>query len=109
MYGETTAFKLIHPDDYCLLACDTTTSPPSVSRFVDNVGASTSHNPIGLHGLLQGYLYLFLPMFLNSLMPPCSRRIGTEVFYLKTEAEGSFETLLSTKLHGVTSQEIVMF
>jgi hypothetical protein len=22
------------------------------------VGASTSHNPIGLHGLLQGYLYL---------------------------------------------------
>jgi hypothetical protein len=23
------------------------------------VGASTSHNPVGLHGLLQGYRYLF--------------------------------------------------
>jgi hypothetical protein len=32
-----------------------TTSPPSVSRFPrENVGASTSHNPIGLHGVLQG-------------------------------------------------------
>jgi hypothetical protein len=26
-----------------------------------NVGASTSHNPMGLHGPLQGYLYLPLP------------------------------------------------
>jgi hypothetical protein len=24
------------------------------------VGASTSHNPIGLNGLLQGYLYLII-------------------------------------------------
>jgi hypothetical protein len=24
---------------------------------LDNVGASTSHNPMGLHGLLQGYLH----------------------------------------------------
>jgi hypothetical protein len=32
-----------------------TTSPPSVSRLSrENVGASTSHNPMGLHGLLQG-------------------------------------------------------
>jgi hypothetical protein len=33
-----------------------TTSPPSVSRLFSNlvdVGASTSHNPLGLHGLLQ--------------------------------------------------------
>jgi hypothetical protein len=27
------------------------------------VGASTSHNPMGLHGLLQGQLYLSLPFF----------------------------------------------
>jgi hypothetical protein len=27
---------------------------------LDNVGASTSHNPMGLHGLLYGYLYLSL-------------------------------------------------
>jgi hypothetical protein len=32
-----------------------TTSPPSVSRLSrENVGASMSHNPIGLHGLIQG-------------------------------------------------------
>jgi hypothetical protein len=29
------------------------TSPSSVSQFLENVGASMSHNPIGLHGLLQ--------------------------------------------------------
>jgi hypothetical protein len=37
-----------------------TNSPPSVSRFSrENVGASTSHKPMGLHDLLQIYLYLF--------------------------------------------------
>jgi hypothetical protein len=30
------------------------TSPPSVSLLSKNVGASTSHNPMGLHGVLQG-------------------------------------------------------
>jgi hypothetical protein len=34
------------------------TSPPSVSRLSrENVGASTSHNPTGLHGLFKGWLY----------------------------------------------------
>jgi hypothetical protein len=28
---------------------------------LENVGASTSHNPMGLHGLLQEYFYPFLP------------------------------------------------
>jgi hypothetical protein len=37
-----------------------TTLLPSVSRLSEqNVGASTSHSPNGLHGLLQGELYLF--------------------------------------------------
>jgi hypothetical protein len=27
--------------------------PPSVSRMSENVGASTSHNPMGLHGLYR--------------------------------------------------------
>jgi hypothetical protein len=32
-----------------------TTLPPSASRLSrENAGASTSHNPMGLHGLLQG-------------------------------------------------------
>jgi hypothetical protein len=26
---------------------------------LESVGASTSHNPMGLHDLLQGYLYLY--------------------------------------------------
>jgi hypothetical protein len=39
-----------------------TTLSPSVSQmFRQNVGASTSQNPMGLHGLLQGQLYLTLP------------------------------------------------
>jgi hypothetical protein len=29
---------------------------------LDNVGASTSHKPMSLHGLLQGELYLFLTL-----------------------------------------------
>jgi hypothetical protein len=31
--------------------------------YQDNVGASTSHNSMGLHGLLQGKLYFFLVKF----------------------------------------------
>jgi hypothetical protein len=43
------------------------TSPPSVSRLCrENVGASMSHNPMGLHGLLKGQLYLFNFNFLYS-------------------------------------------
>jgi hypothetical protein len=41
--------------------CKTITLSPSVSQLsTENVGASTSHNPMGLHGLLQGQLYLFV-------------------------------------------------
>jgi hypothetical protein len=37
-----------------------TTLPPSVSRVSkENMGALTSNNPMGLHDLLQGLLYLF--------------------------------------------------
>jgi hypothetical protein len=37
-----------------------TTSPPStcMSRLSRNVGTATSHNPVGLHGLVHGWLYL---------------------------------------------------
>jgi hypothetical protein len=35
--------------------------PPSVSRSSrENVGALTSHNPMGLHGLLQGQLFYLM-------------------------------------------------
>jgi hypothetical protein len=51
--------------------------PPSVSRLSrENVEASTSHNPMGLHGLLQGYLYLFYiwAYFVSAIciLVPCS-------------------------------------
>jgi hypothetical protein len=51
-----------------------TTSPPSVSRSSTNVGASTSHNPIGLYGLLQGWLFLFY-VYTVDATPTCLRRI----------------------------------
>jgi hypothetical protein len=39
-----------------------TTLPPSVNRLSrQNAGASTSHNPMGLHDLSQGQLFFFLP------------------------------------------------
>jgi hypothetical protein len=36
-------------------------TPPGIiiRSALQNVGASTSHNHKGLHGLLQGYLYLY--------------------------------------------------
>jgi hypothetical protein len=46
------------------------TSPPSVSRMSrENVGASTSHNPMGLHGLLQGnftFSFYIQPLHANA-------------------------------------------
>jgi hypothetical protein len=44
------------------------TSPPSVSWLVENVGASMSHNPVIIHGLLQGYPHM--PFLISSISPP---------------------------------------
>jgi hypothetical protein len=33
---------------------------------LDNVGSLTSHNPIGLHGLLRGYLFFYSQLFVPS-------------------------------------------
>jgi hypothetical protein len=39
-----------------------TTLPPSVSRLSrEKLGASTSQNPVGLHGFSQGQLYFYIP------------------------------------------------
>jgi hypothetical protein len=39
---------------------------------LDNVEVSTSHNPMGLDGLLQGYIYLFIILILQIGMGlPC--------------------------------------
>jgi hypothetical protein len=45
-----------------------TTLPPYVSRLSrENVGASTSRNPMELHVLLQGYVYLYLFTYPSSI------------------------------------------
>jgi hypothetical protein len=36
---------------------------------LENVGASTFHNPMGLYGLLQGQLYLFIFLISKSVSP----------------------------------------
>jgi hypothetical protein len=40
----------------CIQRAMLTTSPPSVN-YLENVGSSMCHNPMGLSGLLQGYLH----------------------------------------------------
>jgi hypothetical protein len=50
----------------CYIAAAPTTLPLSMSRMSENVGASTSHNPMGFHGLLQGYLCLYRPQKTSS-------------------------------------------
>jgi hypothetical protein len=37
----------------------------SIPDCPENVGASTSHNPMGLHSLLQGYSYPFFTYFMS--------------------------------------------
>jgi hypothetical protein len=39
-----------------------------MSRLSRNVGASTSHRLVGLHGLLQGYIYPLLPYIFVALI-----------------------------------------
>jgi hypothetical protein len=41
------------------LACKADSFTAICEPTLQNVGASISHNPVGLHGLLQGQLYLF--------------------------------------------------
>jgi hypothetical protein len=60
-----------------------TTSPPSVNRLsTQNVGASTSHNPMGLHGLLQGHSFTFL---IPEALTAVTRMWRRTVWYVFTE------------------------
>jgi hypothetical protein len=34
---------------------------------IDNIRPSTSHNPMGFHGLLQGYLHFFYSLVLRTV------------------------------------------
>jgi hypothetical protein len=47
-----------------------TNLPPSVSRLSrENVGASTSHNPMGLHGLLHGIAFTLIYAYVSKVTP----------------------------------------
>jgi hypothetical protein len=58
--NEVDFFNLPNPFNHTMTLESTqrvrlTNLPPSVSQqSIENVGASRSHNPMGLHGLLQG-------------------------------------------------------
>jgi hypothetical protein len=58
-----------------------TTVPSSVNLFSrENLGASTSHNPMGLHGLLQWSLYLFQVILHYFMMRMVSVGMGLNWF-----------------------------
>jgi hypothetical protein len=45
-----------------------TTSPPSVSQLCRKCGILKSHNPMGLHSLLQGWLYPFFFILVRKIL-----------------------------------------
>jgi hypothetical protein len=53
-----------------------TTLPPSMNRMSENMGASTSRNPKGLHGLLLGKLYLGNWIIMNCNWIPGEECLG---------------------------------
>jgi hypothetical protein len=76
-----------------------------VSRLPrENVGASTSHSPVGLHGLLQGWLYLF-SFKSKQIEHLASRRPVARLNLLFWK----WSRCVSTRLQGVTSSTIVLF
>jgi hypothetical protein len=80
-----------------------TTSPPSVSRLSrENVGASTSHNPMGLYGLLQGQLYCFLLTWGIQVFPKiqvCNTEWATSVESIHLKATSKLQRfILSAEL-----------
>jgi hypothetical protein len=50
---------------------DSFTCSSHFRHLCENVGASTSHNPMGPQGLLQGQLYLYLFISLSSSVRKC--------------------------------------
>jgi hypothetical protein len=97
-----------------------TTLPPSLSRLSrENVGVSTSHNPMGLRGLLQGQLYLFY-LYYPAEKPdprgdswhfeykiscpssaPC--RLSMTDYYLSTASTSCLQGALSSRLQNVSA------
>jgi hypothetical protein len=72
-----------------------TNLPPSVSRLSrENVAASTSHNPMGLHGLLQRALY-FLIFFINKVFIRSNATRQINRFQCTKQKDGSARKYLN--------------
>jgi hypothetical protein len=85
-----------------------TTWPPSVSWLSrENVGASTSHNPVGRHGLSEGELYFcfiffflyFLQPLFNSFLSGPNILLSTLSLYPSPNAWGSFMPTQNCRLY----------
>jgi hypothetical protein len=66
----------------------------AICEQTENVGASTSHNPMGLHGLLHGLLYILLLLL---LLPSNTEQVGSYVSDLYSGG-GRFENRAGYKL-----------
>jgi hypothetical protein len=73
-----------------------TTLPPSVSQMSENVGASTSRNPTGLHGLYRDNFTFTCVISMNYLrcLLPIGAGIAQSVYRLATGwmTDGEFES-----------------
>jgi hypothetical protein len=78
-----------------------TTLPPSISRMSENVGASTSRNPKGLHGLYRDKFTLPLP---------ASTGILFVLFFDAEDGNGILLRNITTvfELHNVTSHKVIL-
>jgi hypothetical protein len=78
------------------------TLPPSTD-CLENVGATTSHNLMGLHDLLQGYLYFYFtlcPGFTQTLID------ATKEVRLEVNTEKTKYMLLSSHQNAGQNQDI---
>jgi hypothetical protein len=74
------------------------TSPPSVKRLSRKcVGASTSHNPMGLHAVLQGYVRFKVFTVVTMQTPAQAGSSLADFSTLKMEAIRSSETSVHTR------------
>jgi hypothetical protein len=64
-----------------------TTLPPSVADCLYNVGALTSHNPIGLHGLLRGQIHFMEKDCASSEVRYCTVSTATSSQYLAVNCQ----------------------
>jgi hypothetical protein len=87
-----------------------TTLPPSVGRMSENVGASTSRNPKGLHGLYgDNFTYFYL---VSIFTPDCaaSHAVRTRsLIVMALLAEQYFDHVTGSLLRSVSRERNIHF